>query len=251
MRRQLIHCSYHKCLTAYFGSVLFGVYNVVFLRTMGGYKHFNSRIDSFYKQLDKYRVVSVNNHSIEADKLGNNFRISRFMRDPRDLVVSGYFYHKRGGEAWCRVVDPTERDWNVVNGSVPPDMPEGHSFMSYLQSLGEEEGLKAEIDFRKKHFESMLQWPLSDPRIRLFYYEDILGNEARIFDELLRHYEVSAFEHRIGKWLAAYYSAEKQNGRSTHIRNPQPGQWRYHFTPEVEIYFNEKYGGLLEKYGYK
>ena len=35
-----------------------------------------------------------------------------------------------------------------------------------------------------------------------------------------------------------------------HVRNPTAGQWKDLFTPNLLAAFNERYGSLLEKYGY-
>lgn len=245
-----IHCSYHKCLTVYFMRVLSGLYNWVFFLSRG-YRHFTSRIDEFYLDLNDFKVASVNNHPLDFDRLGPDFLISRFIRDPRDLVVSGYFYHRRGAEAWARIVDPVPEDWTIVNGSIPENMGQGHSFASYLEDLSQDEGLMAEIEFRKRHFDSMRQWPLDDPRIKLFRYEDIIGREAAVFRDLLAHYRVSALEQRLGSLLAVHFSAKKQRRMLKHIRNPAAGQWKEHFTPRVEAFFNQHYADILKRYGYE
>jgi hypothetical protein len=247
---RIVHCSYHKCLTVYYAEVLSALYNR--LTEFGqGYRHFNSLIDEFYQASDKYRIASVNNHALDLEKFGGDCRITRFIRDPRDLVVSGYFYHKSGAEAWCNIIDPEEEDWRVVNGRIPEGMAKGHSFSSYLQSVSKEDGLMAEIDFRKIHFNSMNQWPVADPRIKLFHYEDILGNEGDIFAEVFSHYEVSWLERRLGPILATQFSAKKQASATKHIRDPKPGQWKEHFTPKVWDYFERQHGEVLERYGYE
>jgi hypothetical protein len=249
MKKNLIHCSYHKCLTVYFIKVASAIYNRIY-KFSNGYTHFNSRVDEFYKQLNDYSVASVNNHALDFSKLGNNFRISRFIRDPRDLVVSGYLYHKKGKEPWTEVKHPTESDWAVVNGATPPALPAGHSYAGYLQNVSKEEGLMAEIDFRKYHFRSMLEWPDSDKRIKLFRYEDIMGNEADVFEALFAHYGVSWPTQKMARFFGDRHSAKKKSGSMKHIRNPSSGQWKQHFTPKVEAYFMEQYEELLNKYGY-
>ncbi len=198
----------------------------------------------------RHKLVSVNNHALDFEKLGNDFRITRFIRDPRDLVISGYFYHKRGAEQWCNVRDPDEKDWVKVNGAIPENMGEGHSYSSYLQSINIEDGLIAEIDFREKHFESMTAWPVDDDRIKLFRYEDILGKEIETFNEIFSFYGISGIEKKIGIFFANKYSAGKQEGSTAHIRNPRSGQWKQHFTPKVKEYFDSRYEGLLAQYNY-
>src|SRR5262249_20378455 len=132
-----------------------------------GYRHFQSDLAGFLSHLGEYKVMSVNNHALDLGKLGD-YRITRFVRDPRDLVVSGYHYHKRGAEKWSEIEDPTPEDWMVVNGRIPSAMQPCESFSTCLQRLDLREGLLAEIEMRGAHFESMRGWPESDPRIRVW-----------------------------------------------------------------------------------
>jgi len=246
---KLVHCSYHKCLTVYYSRVLSTLYNRIF-RLSRGYRHFNSLIDEFYRESDNYKIASVNNHAIDLQKIGTEFRISRFIRDPRDLVVSGYFYHKRGAEPWTNIINPSERDWKVVNGCVPRNMGEGNSFSSYLQGLNKEDGLIAEIDFRSKHLDSMMEWPMADPRIKIYKYEDLIGNEKDVFKDVLKFYGVTWLEKKLVSNLAEKFSAMKQKDKTLHIRNAKSSQWKEHFTPKVHNYFEQKYVELLERYDY-
>jgi hypothetical protein len=250
MKTKLIHCSYHKCLTVYYSMVFSTLYNRI-LRFSNGYRHSQSILELFYQNVEKCKVASVNNQALDFEKLGDNFYISRFIRDPRDLVVSGYFYHKRGVERWSNFIDPDNHSWRYVNGHIPEQMPKGMSFASYLQSLNEEDGLIAEMEFRKNHFDSMTQWPVDDPRIKVFRYEDIIGNELDVFGEIFSLYGLSWPEKKLGLLLAHHLSAKKRMNKTKHIRNPTTGQWKAHFTPRVERYFEEKYGQILERYGYE
>lgn len=242
------HCSYHKCLTIYFTRVMHTLYNRLFT-AKGGYRQFKSLIDDFYAAVGEYRVMAVNNHALDLERLGPDFRISRFIRDPRDMIVSGVHYHRRGTERWCQVVDPTPQDFAVVNGVLPEDMQPGQTFSQYMQGLSDEDALVAEIRFRGRHFESMMAWPEDGERIRTFRYEDIIGNEVETFAAVFEHYRLPLLHRLAGRWLAHKFSAKKQRAMG-HIRNPEPNQWRKSFTPRVEAYFNERYQPALERYGY-
>lgn len=246
---KIYHCSYHKCLTVYYFRIFSSIYNKIFIIS-DGYRHFNSLLDEFYRESWKYKIASINNHTLDLQLLGNDFRISRFIRDPRDLVVSGYFYHKRGAEPWCNVTDPSPDDWQVVNGHLPEGMGKGHSFSSYLQSLSTEEGLLAEIDFRKYHFESMRGWPVADSRIKTYRYEDVLGNERAVFLDMFSFYGLPWVERKLGTFLAHYFSAKKQTGKTRHIRNARSNQWKEYFTPKVNDYFERHFSDILDTYGY-
>lgn len=242
-----IHSSFHKCLTMYYLRIMGTLYN----RWRPGsqrFKHYGSIQGLFYDNLHRHRIVSVNGFAVDTERLDSDFRIVRFVRDPRDLVVSGYFYHKRGAEPWFRQVSPTAEYWAAINANVPAGMPKGESYADYLAGLSVEEGLMAEIEFRKYHFESLRLWS-DDERIRLYRYEDILGREADVFDGIFRFYQLTRLERRIGTWLADYYSVHRRIN-DTHIRNSQPGQWRQEFTPRVEKYFNERYDDAVALLGY-
>lgn len=248
MRVHLIHCSYHKCLTVYYRRVMDAVFNRC-LPWSSGYRHYNSHLDNFYRRYDRHRVASINNRALDLDRLGG-FRISRFVRDPRDLVVSGYFYHRRGAEPWTTVESPTADDWYFANGCVPDGLrSSGTSYATYLQSISEEEGLLAELEFRTFHFESMAQWPTDHPDIVTYRYEDLIGREVEVFRELFAFYGLSPIEKRLGSWFARRYSIQKRS-RDPHIRNPASGQWRKHFTPRVRQAFDARYASLIDRLGY-
>jgi hypothetical protein len=214
-----------------------------------GYRHYNSHLDDFYEGLGEHRVSSVNNRSLDLDRLGE-FRISRFIRDPRDLVVSGYFYHRRGAEPWTRIESPTAEDWYFANGLVPEGLRgAGTSFADYLQSLPEEDGLLAELEFRAPHFESMERWPDRHPDILTLRYEEMIGNEVQAFRRLFEFYGLGPIERRIGLWFASRYSLKKRS-KDPHVRNPVSGQWREHFTPRVRRAFESRYAHLIGRLGY-
>jgi hypothetical protein len=166
------------------------------------------------------------------------------------MIVSGYFYHRRAAEDWCKIVNPTDADWKVVNGTVPAGMAPGESYADYLRRVPEEEGLIAEIDFREKHYESLRHWPDADDRILLVRYEEVLGHEVEVFRRLFDFYKLPLVEYRLGLYLARKYSMAEAGGKSVHVRNPEPNQWKKHFTPRVSDYFHSRYADVVAKLGY-
>ena len=244
----LIHCSYHKCLTVYYRRVMHALFNRC-LPWSAGYRHYNSHLDDFYAGFRRQRVASVNNRALDLGRL-DRFRISRFIRDPRDLVVSGYFYHRRAAEPWVTIEAPTADDWYFANGRVPEGLRDrGCSFAEYLRSIPEEEGLLAELEFRQHHLESMAAWPERHPDVITLRYEEIVGDEARAFGRLFAFYGLSRLERALGDWLAKRYSIRRM-AADPHVRDPAFGQWRKHFTPRVRRAFDSRYAGLLRRLGY-
>ena len=235
----------------YFINVMTNVFNKNYLvRQKDEYHHFESIEGVFYNRVHRYKLCSTNSFAIETDRLSEDFRITRFIRDPRDLIISGYFYHKRGAEPWFRMKNPTNKYWNPINGNVPKgmlDKPE-YSYADYLSSLNLEEGLLAEIEFRKFHLESMRMWKV-DNRIKLFKYEDILSNEEEVFGQIADHLELSSGEKSKVLKQARKFSLKNQS-KNKHVRNPKANQWKEHFTDKVSGEFNRTYGDILDLYGY-
>jgi hypothetical protein len=224
-----------------------------YFRAKCAYAHFNSRLNRFYQSAHKYQAASVNNQCIDFARYPN-YRASHFIRDPRDLVVSGFFHHKKGTEWWTRTPNPTDADWQVVNGKVPRAVSDKGdcSFWDYLQTCSLEDGLLAEIEFREPHFKAMAEWDYKNPACLEMRYEDILGHEEEAFAALCDHY---GFNGR-RKTLAIRYARENTAGSESnknrdHVRNPITGQWQAAFTPNVKQLFKEKYGDLVIQLGYE
>lgn len=246
--RVRVQCGYHKCLTMYFRRVSkkIAMWNNPF---DGEFRHFFHRLDEFHQDCTQYSISSVSGHCLDLDQF-ENIRAVHIIRDPRDMIISGYFYHKRAGEPWCNYVNPTDDDWRIVNAPVPSTLPADTSFSDYLNKVSVEDGLAAEIEFRRNHFESMMKWSTDDERVLTVKYEEILGNEAETFKRIYDFYEFPFHTKMAAMIYARRYSAKSARRLSTHIRNPNQGQWKELFTPKLKRQFDEQYDGLLIKYGY-
>lgn len=242
------HCSYHKCLTMYVRRCFDKAVRIAYPLS-GSYRHFFHRIDDFYRNCNEYNISTISGSNINLD-LFEDIKVSRFIRDPRDLLISGYFYHKRSAEDWCNHINPEDLDWGIVNGAIPKAIPKDTSFSQYLNKVSIEEGLLAEIEFRKYHFKNMLNFNDSDSRVQTYRYEEIIGNEEHIFNKIFSFFEIPPIAKKISSHYVKKYSATSILNKSDHIRNPNSGQWKKYFTPKVEDRFNEKYTDLLIKLGY-
>ncbi len=245
-----IHASYHKCLTMYFIRVMENTLNKSLFGKKDKYHHFEAIEGVFYNRCNKYLLSSTNGFAIELERLPSDFRITRFVRDPRDLIVSGYHYHKRGAEPWFRMKNPTNKYWEPINANVPKDQKKDQSYAEFLTDLSTEDGLIAEIEFRKFHLESYRNW-FEDERIKIFKYEDILGNELDTFGQMADHLQFSSSKKKAILKYAKQYAYDPSKKKSRHIRNPKPSQWKDIFTKKVLDIFNESYSDILQRYNYE
>lgn len=85
-----IHVCHHRCMTLYFSQVF-----AAFARQVGWQYH--STVNGVPP--DSAELVLVHDGSFPRG--AGECRGTHIVRDPRDLIVSGYFYHLRTSETWC------------------------------------------------------------------------------------------------------------------------------------------------------
>jgi hypothetical protein len=171
------------------------------------------------------------------------FRGSHMIRDPRDMVVSGYFYHLWTHEAWVQV---------------PEARYDGRTYQQYLNAVDRETGLLEEIERCAFTFGRMAAWRYDDPRFFEIRYEDLMGDSEALFRRLFTHYGFAPEAVEVALEIARRNSFERRAGRApgqvqerSVLRSGRPGQWREHFTPGVKARFQEAYGDLLIQLGYE
>jgi hypothetical protein len=171
------------------------------------------------------------------------YRGSHMIRDPRDVVVSGYFYHLWTKEDWVH------RPQNRYNGL---------SYQQYLNSLSIEDGLIAEILVSAFVFKQMRKWDYSDANTLELKYESCFDDPVNSFAPLFRHYGFVDEAVEISLKIASDSTFESiarrkpgviQNRQVT--RSGQPGQWRQHFTQRVKDEFRNQAGDLLQVLAYE
>jgi len=210
------------------------------------------------KEAGGYRLLSVNGkNDILWDELPL-FRGSHFVRDPRDLVVSGYHYHLWTEEAWCKDV---HFNWETITAHPyfrsrveknESKFPQNVSYQRYLNSLEKEQGMALEILWRRSQFRNMRNWNYENPNILELKYENIVGNEKNSFLALFEHYEFSAELQHAGVQICEELSLKnmKKSGRS-HTRSGAERQWVSGFSTANKTMFHELYGDLPIFLGYE
>lgn len=242
--QHICHFSFHKNLTVYYKKV---ARDLAF--ETGRQKHFNSYKDEFLEAGD-LDMRSVNNHFVDTLDLNTdtkNQRSSLFVRDPRDLVVSGYHYHKRGAEWWCNVKNPTPDTLKTVNLSLPAKyLQQDESISECLSRLDEETGLQMEIDMRAPHFNALEQWMghlEKDASLLMLTYDEMFEDNVAGMTKLADHYLLNDFEKEI--WISNAQKYARQNVKTAHIRDPSTAQWKKMFAPAHNAYFAQNYAGLM------
>ncbi|MEM6728206.1 MAG: sulfotransferase domain-containing protein [Pseudomonadota bacterium] len=241
-------CGLHKCMTMYARRAYRRACRAE-LRFKSGIRHYGHDIEAFYTHCTESRIASVSGHALDLDRF-EDIKVVRLIRDPRDLLVSAYHYHKRGAEPWCHTVNSHPHGWDEVRGYVPEHFRSQHSMMSYLDEASRDDAMRLEYAFRRHHLTSLREWPEDDPRIRTYRYEDILGDEEGIFGDIFSFMEFGWPGRAAGLSYVRRHASERKAARRDHIRDATSGQWRDVLPQDVIDAMARDFGDVLERYGY-
>jgi len=172
-----------------------------------------------------------------------DFRAFHVIRDPRDIMVSGYF-------------------WHISDRSMTPkaaNLWDDDRRQRLRAAADQESALLLEVDFCACYLDSIAEWDYTRPDILELRYEDMVADPtafvARAFDfigmpplpdgGLARLMQDFAFEKLSGG------RALGEESRSEKYRKGLPGDWRNHFTPRITEAFKQRHGALLIHLGYE
>jgi hypothetical protein len=223
----IVHCCHHKVGTVWFSRVFRAVAQAYGLSAFFGQQQDLPRAAKLFLQ-DHSRIDRA---SLPA------FRGSHLIRDPRDVVVSAYFYHCKTDESWVHR---------------PQDKYGGRSYQEHLLSLNREDGLLAEIERgARSDVRDMTNWDYHDDRFLELRYEDLIEDQELGFRQLFEHYgfRPAAVERCVD--IALGFSLEKQRATSKHIRSGRPGEWQTHFGPSHREAFKRLTDDAALRIGYE
>ena len=227
-----MHCGYHRGGTTWFNNVLNGVAECFGLRYQNCEQHQLERDTEIYLQ---------NDSNVDLGTLRAHVG-SHMVRDPRDLIVSGYFFHLWTDESWAHVPRPEYA---------------GKSYQEHLNGLDQHAGLLAEIRRTGPNILRMLEWDFDNPAFIELRYEDMIADEEKGFREIFAHYGFSAPAIERSMSVVRQHSFRRVTQRNvgedrakSHLRSGKPGQWQDLLTEEHRALFKDLYGDALERLGY-
>jgi hypothetical protein len=197
----------------------------------------------------KFNVRNLNpntdlwmSYDVPLPKLDRPYVGSHMIRDPRDIIVSGYFYHIWCNESWCLA---------------PNKKYGGISYQEFLKSISKEEGIIAEIRNCGFVFGNMLKWDYNNPNILEIKYEDIILNQEAGFRRIFEKYGFVGDQIEDALKFAMSMSFTRRSGRplgavkeKSHLRSGLPGDWKNHFTDSHINEFKKIYPKILGRLGY-
>lgn len=272
--------SHHKCGTAWVENIIRNTCQLLGLRLkvcVLPKKFPNNWEDPEFIQINFYRRLPENWRGIDFFCHTNaerglleemkrlDYRAFHVIRDPRDILVSGYFSHKIS-----HIYSPLINPWMFEH-------------RQRLNQVSKEEGLSLEMDYCEVFFERIANWDYSNPQIYEIRYEVLTKNSyndfCKIFDFLgfhitdastlldpsiyrvpvntaLRYLGFKTSNNIIPKTMFKYIlhrnsfevKSERKKGiedQSSHYRKGVPGDWKNHLNGKNKNKFKERYGQLL------
>jgi hypothetical protein len=250
----------HKVGTVLFSKIMNGVGKKLGLRV----KVLYGMVD----QIDPRDDVVIFAHSlINVDLSKIPHRGIRILRDPRDIWISGYLYHKRCDEPWC-----VNENFDLTAPIQFPRVPysqqhrsedwkrayleglNGKSYQRNLLGLDDARGMEFEEDrYLAWTAEAMMNWKgTADTR------EVKLEEIAERFDEemlrIFQHFGFDARETSIAVKIAAEHDTNRMSdekiAKNNHIHSRSISKWRNTLTEEQLSRFDRRYGELIRTLGY-
>jgi len=273
--------THHKCGSGWFNSIHFDL----FLRLGWNFGIINSQSDlgNCNKVNDYYHshscsLLSYNNADLNYFDTEREYKAVHVVRDPRDIIVSGYFSHKKTHAVLDHALE---------------------SHRKSLQKLSIKEGLIKELDYSEQFLEPMKSWlSINSKNILTIKLEEISKNPFQSYSRILEHYEIDVSnisntnieilkgtlrkgllkcgreidksffklvtkKHHISNGYLMYLlqknSFEKKSGGRTkgevnensHYRKGVAGDWKNYFDDELKLLFKKRYNDLVMRYDYE
>lgn len=283
--RLCVFFGHHKCATGWTGGTLreLALHMGRTYRVVNQTRDFagSASLGDFVNK-QGIEVLTYANANLEHARSLPAHRGFHVVRDPRDVLVSAYFSHKKthGTANWPELIEHRER----------------------LQSLSKFDGLMAEMEFSAPFFEDMRSWDYQQDHVLELRMEDVTASPVEFFLEIAEFLGILRREELSGVGLAAHRLLTKSNrmnhrgrrfmpgrfpmfpvlkqpihelapavvteiarnrtfekltgrsrgqeNRNTHLRKGVPGDWKNHFEPEHVAAFKDRYNDLVLDLGY-
>ena len=163
------------------------------------------------------------------------------IRDPRDIIISGAFYHAR---------TDSHRDPWIYEPS--PDLG-GRSYHEAIAALPTDaEKFVFEMDnYGRRTLGRMRAYVNIPPEFIHVRFENLTTDvELHEFRRLFSWIGIRESDMARALKIAEQLSVFSGKVRDTHVRSGKPAQWRQHFTPELHHAFSERFGDIAERFGY-
>lgn len=242
----LIRLGYRKCLTHYM--------DAVFDKNR---HYFHSQRKGFVEHLETQkpgRFISINNNVFWPErKIFQNARMVHLIRHPKDIVISSYFYHKKGSEQWT--IEPIFRLWlyrlafeldHMLNDNEKKLLDPRLTYQHLLENLPLEKGMIAEM-ILLKFIHTFNPIPFyQSPIIQTFRFEEMVNNMEGSIQQICQSWQLSEEETVYYTQRAAHFD---QNP-NYEIRDRSAYQYKKYFNKTLNHFFAQQFPNVAKRLDY-
>lgn len=262
LSKQIVVVCYHKTgfvlLTTIFSSIAF-VFGYSFKVIIGKIEKIPTDID----------IVFIVNPAIDQDIFNSDILGIQLIRDPRDIIVSGYLYHKRTSEEWC-INSQFEYSDQIMYPLVPKSQEyrstswktkylnelNGVSYQKSLNSMEVKEGLGFEMShYGKWTIESMEKFNSFSNNFLIVKFEDLMSNYDKTIAEIFSHLKLKNSVRKNAIKISHKHDLNRKTKNEIenmkHVSSPKTTKWKEYFSPELEEEFRLNFPNVLNSLGYQ
>ena len=214
-------------------------------------------------------VVLLAHSQIDLDAIAQPFVGVHFIRDPRDVIVSGYLYHRRTTEPWCvnsdfdpgppirfpRVPYSQEHRSEAWKAAYLRSL-NGRSYQQNLLALPQRDGLLFEMDhYAAWTIEDMRGWDYAREEVLEVKYEDLMAEYDAGFRYIFSWFGLSASQRDAALEIAAGHDLGRKSQdeirQMSHVSIGETSKWRSYFEPQHKDAFVARFGEILVDFGYE
>lgn len=185
-----------------------------------------------------YDVYFQYNSRFDLDALVSDYRGFHIIRDPRDIIISGCFYHQTSSEEWLK--QPKKEFDNLT----------------YQDKINSYDNLEDQLIFEMNNvgrttIEEISNWDYNNPRFFEVKYENLIKDKnMNLFREIFSFLGFKKIKNLLDiAYNLSLFSGNRNN--PNHVRSGRPEQWKEHFTKRCKEEFLKLFNDALIKLGYE
>ncbi|MDJ0844341.1 sulfotransferase domain-containing protein [Crocosphaera sp.] len=216
-----------------------------------------------------FDVILFGNSVLDIADITTSFVGVHIIRDPRDIIVSAYLYHRRTSEKWC-----INKNFSLEVPITHPRVPysqqhkseewkikylkslKGMSYQENLLSMSQKNGLFFEMNnYGSWIIEDMKNWNYNCPNILEIKFEQLMTNYDNNFRLIFEYLGFSQAEIKIGLDIASKHDLGRKSAKEielmSHVSSPKTSKWKDYFEEAHKEFFINKFGNVLIQLGYE
>jgi hypothetical protein len=207
-------------------------------------------------------------HSMLRCPIDWPYRAVRLIRDPRDIWVSGYLYHRHCAEEWCTNtdIDPTPPiGWPRVDHAFAHrsedwkraylDRLDGRSYQQNLLERSPDDGLDFELEgYTGCTLAAMREWVLNGVDAMDVRLEDVTADFDGTMTRIFEHFGFTPEQREAALEVARTEDVNRMDDAAIadrpQIHSRRISKWREVLSPAQLGRFEARHGDLIRDLGY-